>query len=226
VLSRQNLPWEKSWQVVCVGKYICRVSARLLRDGTAERRTICPMRPVDEVAEAFELTLDALADAAASVRTRISEEATNSPLVQIAEHVELLRGIEAIAAKANALADEWDEVAPKDTEAQETEAAHERLPRGEKTPQSAFRKPILQALVDLGGSGSVRDVIAKVGETMKDTLKDADYGSLPSSPKSMRWENTAAWERNTMAREGLLKSDSPHGTWEISEAGHEHLARP
>jgi restriction system protein len=181
------------------------------------------MRPVDEVAEAFELTLDALADAAASVRTRISEEATNSPLAQIAEHVELLRSIEAITEKANALADEWEAVAPKDTEAQETEAAHERLPRGEKTPQSAFRKPILQALVDLGGSGSVRDVIAKVGEAMKDTLKDADYGSLPSNPKSVRWENTAAWERNTMTREGLLKSDSPHGTWEISDAGRESL---
>lgn len=181
------------------------------------------MRPVDEVAEAFEITLDALADAAASVRTRISEEATSSPLALMQDHLALLGGIEAITAKANALADKWDAVAPKDAEAQETEATHERLPRGVRTSQSAFRKPILQALVDLGGSGSVREVISKVGEAMRDTLKDADYGTLPSSPKAVRWENTAAWERNTMAREGLLKSDSPYGAWEISDAGRASL---
>lgn len=30
--------------------------------------------------------------------------------------------------------------------------------------------------------------------------------------------------RNTMRQEGLLKGDSPHGTWEITEAGRDRLA--
>ncbi|RMH13146.1 MAG: hypothetical protein D6698_14360, partial [Gammaproteobacteria bacterium] len=37
------------------------------------------------------------------------------------------------------------------------------------------------------------------------------------------WRNTAQWCRNTMVREGLMKSDSPYGIWEITEAGRKYL---
>ena len=37
--------------------------------------------------------------------------------------------------------------------------------------------------------------------------------------KIERWEKTFHWARWEMIKDGLLKPDSPRGTWEISEKG-------
>ena len=94
-----------------------------------------------------------------------------------------------------------------------------KLHRGEKTPQYEFRRPILEALYELGGKAHANDVLDIVGEKMKNILKTVDYQMLPSGT-DIRWRNTAAWERNNMVhREGLLKANSPAGVWEISDKG-------
>lgn len=98
-----------------------------------------------------------------------------------------------------------------------------RFPRGRRTPEEAFRRPILEALVELGGSAPLREVLKRVEGKMASTLTPHDREPLPSDPKTLRWKNTAQWCRNTLVREGLMKGDSPHGLWEISEAGREWL---
>jgi restriction system protein len=97
------------------------------------------------------------------------------------------------------------------------------LPRGLKTPEEEYRIPILQALVEMGGAGRIGDVLQRVHTRMKDVLNDHDHQPLRSNPNTPRWYNTAQWARNTMAREGLLKEDSPHGVWEISDKGRRAL---
>ncbi|HRR96692.1 MAG TPA: winged helix-turn-helix domain-containing protein [Candidatus Ratteibacteria bacterium] len=99
-----------------------------------------------------------------------------------------------------------------------------RIPRGEKTPNSVFRIPILNALIQLGGRGRAGDILKIVEDKMKDILKPVDYDFLPSKT-SIRWQNTAHWERLKMIKEGLLRSDSPQGVWEITEKGREYLER-
>ena len=91
-----------------------------------------------------------------------------------------------------------------------------------KTPQHAYRIPILEALEQLGGRASMRDVLNLVYEKMKDRLTEDDLKPL-SSGGDIRWANTAQWERYNMVREGLLKSDSPRGVWEITEVGRAYL---
>jgi hypothetical protein len=98
-----------------------------------------------------------------------------------------------------------------------------RLARGVRTPESAFVLPILRAIVDLGGSASMQQVLERVGAAMKDQLRDVDYESLKSDPTHPRWNNTAQWARNTMVTNGLLKNNSPRGVWEITAAGKEYL---
>ncbi len=105
------------------------------------------------------------------------------------------------------------------------QAGKGRLARGLRTPEPDFRRPILETLVELGGKASPSEVLDRVGEKMKDVLKEYDYEPLPSDPKSVRWRNTAQWCRNTLVREGLMKSDSPHGVWEISDLGREELRK-
>jgi len=93
-----------------------------------------------------------------------------------------------------------------------------KLRKGLKTPQQAYRQPILEALYELGGSAYVGDVLQMVEKKMKPILKEVDYQKL-SSGVDIRWRNTAMWERFNLVKEGLLKSGSPNGIWELPDNG-------
>lgn len=95
--------------------------------------------------------------------------------------------------------------------------------RGLRTPEEAYRRPLLEALVELGGRAKVAEVLSHVEAKMKGILNEHDYDPLPSNPKQPRWRNTAHWCRNTLVTEGVMKNDSPAGIWEISEKGVEAL---
>ena len=96
-----------------------------------------------------------------------------------------------------------------------------RTRRGEKTPQNAYIIPILESLIGSDGEGRAKDILSIVEQKMKGILKDVDYELLPSGG-DIRWSNTAKWVKSTMKDQGLLKNDSPHGIWEISEKGIEY----
>ena len=99
-----------------------------------------------------------------------------------------------------------------------------KLQKGQKTPQQAYRRPILEALHELGGSASVVDVLRLVEGKMKPLLIEVDYQKLPSGV-DIRWRNTAMWERFNLVKEGLLKSESPDGIWELSDKGAEDIGK-
>ncbi|HWQ90516.1 MAG TPA: winged helix-turn-helix domain-containing protein [Clostridia bacterium] len=98
-----------------------------------------------------------------------------------------------------------------------------RLRRGLRTQEEAYYEPILRAIVEMGGSGQMSDVLHRVGRAMKSVLKEVDFQPLAGTPDALRWRNTAQWARNTLVKDGLLKADSPRGLWEISEAGRQWL---
>lgn len=98
-----------------------------------------------------------------------------------------------------------------------------KLPRGQKTPQQAYRRPIMEALYELGGSASVADVLRLVEGRMKTLLIEVDYEKIPSG--DTRWRNTAMWERHELIKDGLLKSDSPRGVWELSKEGAKEIGK-
>ena len=119
---------------------------------------------------------------------------------------------------------EWEKLALASSteggEAEETEQHNlGRLRRGLRTRESAYIKPILQVLSQLGGSAKTDEVLSRVQKVMKGTLREVDYEPLVSDPEMPRWRNTAQWARHSMVQSGLLKSDSPRGTWEMTETG-------
>jgi len=133
--------------------------------------------------------------------------------------------------KVAALRKEWDALAAAEKlEAEEDKALHAerrnlgRLKRGLRTPEETYYQPILKTLAQMGGSGKMNDVLVLVEKSMKGTLKKVDYEPLASDPEMLRWRNSAQWARNTMVTQGLLKSTSPRGTWEISQAGRKTLS--
>lgn len=96
------------------------------------------------------------------------------------------------------------------------------LPKGAITNQPEYAVPILESLVELGGSSKVKDVLDRIYEKMKDRLTPADLEKVPSG-NDIRWKNHAKWERQSLKSEGYLKSGSPLGIWEITEKGKEYL---
>jgi hypothetical protein len=92
-----------------------------------------------------------------------------------------------------------------------------RIARGERTAQEDFRPAIVTALYENGGSGKTSEVLDRVGEILGDRLTDADCGKLTHG--EIRWRNTAQWERNEMVNDGLLKKNSTHGVWELTDKG-------
>ncbi len=139
-------------------------------------------------------------------------------LIEIATRLAEFRG------KVRNLQKEWDSIfSTRVPRKPSKRRSFKRLQRGLRTTEDAFRRPILETLVEMGGAGQVEKVLDRIGEKMKAILNDYDRQSLPSYPNMVRWRNTAQWCRNSMVQEGLLKADSPRGVWEISDKGKEAL---
>jgi hypothetical protein len=68
--------------------------------------------------------------------------------------------------KVKALQKEWASLAAKRPQREVTtrRPGKSRLPRGLRTPEDAFRRPILEALVELGGTAPIGKVLDLVGE--------------------------------------------------------------
>jgi hypothetical protein len=99
-----------------------------------------------------------------------------------------------------------------------------RLAKGLKTPQSAYVRPILEALQELGSSAPVAEVLRLVERKIGSQLNEVDRQGLPSSG-TPRWQNTAQWTRLDLVKQGLLKNDSPTGVWELTPEGTRELQR-
>ena len=89
-----------------------------------------------------------------------------------------------------------------------------------RTPEWAFRIPILQALIDFGGKAHCQKVKNRIGLEMANQLTEADRETL-SDNKTIRWENSVHWERQVLVDEGLLYPSRKVGIWEITPAGRE-----
>jgi len=179
------------------------------------------------VSSGFEMLLEEI-EAEIDFFTRVGARAfENRDFRKVDEARAQAEQVTAFRDKVAALRKEWYAISGTETEEDEETKAERRnlgrLRKGLRTPESAYYLPILKALTELRGSAKMQAVLEKVYETMKPILKDVDHQPLASDPDMPRWRNSAQWARNTMRQEGLIKDDSPHGTWEISDAGHQKL---
>lgn len=135
----------------------------------------------------------------------------------------------ALREKLAALRADWEKITPK-ISANGTNAHKNgsydlsRLQRGIRTRETAYFQPILQILNQMGGVGEMAEVLERLPKVMKGTLTSVDFEPLAANSEVPRWWNTAQWAHSSMAQAGLLKSDSPRGVWEMTEAGHKLIA--
>lgn len=172
----------------------------------------------NEVGIAFEILLEEIEEVANNLNEQ-GAEAFKSGNYELARRaIEEATRLSEFREKVKALQNEWKTFSVRkfSKSKKRKKTVGEKLQRGLRTPEDEFRKPILEALKELGGKGRMSEVLDIVEKKMKDRLTKYDYEPLPSNPKSIRWKNTAQWCRNTLVREGILKNDSPHGIWELN----------
>lgn len=179
------------------------------------------------VSSGFEMLLEEV-EAEIDFFTRIGSRAFESRDFRKVDEARIqAEKVTAFRDKVAALRKEWDAISGSESEQDEETKAERRnlgrLRKGLRTPEAAYYLPILKALDELGGSAKMQAVLDKVHKATKPVLKDVDHEPLASDPDMPRWRNSAQWARNTMRQEGLLKDDSPHGTWEITDAGKARL---
>ena len=176
----------------------------------------------DEVTTAFDILLEEIDDVVVELSQDIAEAGRKSDQDLVSELVGKLSRVVTFPEKASGLQKEWEGIFAKDSSRKRRRKRTKRLPRGKMTPQSVFRIPILQALVQMGGSAPGRKVLARVGDLIESKLNKYDRMSYPGG--GIRWRKAARFARSNMVKEGLVASDSPRGIWEITEKGKQWLA--
>jgi len=182
-----------------------------------------------DVAYAFELLLSELVEVEKSVREAGAEASRCGDTAAVDDLSAKAKVVTRLQEDLQAKQAEWRSVwgapaehptgAPKKT----SKTFTTKLSRGIRTQEAEYRRPILQALVDLGGQAPIGQVLDRVHSLMKGCLKPVDYEPVPSDAKRPRWGVAAQFERYAMVRDGLLRSDSPRGTWAITTQGRQYL---
>jgi hypothetical protein len=184
----------------------------------------------NEVIPAFDMLLeelDAIIPELNNQGARLMEE---KKYTQARDIIAKAESVIAFQEKVRALREEWLNLEVPSTRKKAKKKPVKRkvtkmLKQGLRTPNDAFHLPILKALVQLGGSGQVQEVLKIVEEMMADQLNKYDYQSIPSNPKIIRWENNAQWARVKLIEQRYMASDSPRGIWEITDAGRERVSQ-
>lgn len=174
------------------------------------------------VTEAFDMLISELETALKDTRQAAALASERGSYDEAQARLNEARQIEKFIAEVRAKQRDWIALGGKSRG--KRAGTGSRLPRGERTPEEAFRLPILRALVAMGGQGKMTEVLDRVYQEMKSRLKPVDLKPLPSDARTRRWRNTAQWERQSMVEEGLLRNDSPRGVWAITEKGRNYLA--
>lgn len=91
--------------------------------------------------------------------------------------------------------------------------------RGKKTPQRAYRTPIIEALKKHGGQAARKVILDDVEKSMAATLNPFDKEDIKSG--TPRWQKTAEYEVFVMRNAGILKpvDATPSGYWALSDKG-------
>jgi len=88
-----------------------------------------------------------------------------------------------------------------------------------KTPQQAYREPILKILLAQSGQASRVEVLEALEKEMAHQLTSFDRKPIESG--DIRWQKTAEWQVHLMRKAGLLSpaGETPTGVWALTNKG-------
>ncbi len=99
-----------------------------------------------------------------------------------------------------------------------------KLVKGLKTPDRAFVFPIVDALMEFGGTAPRMKVVERVYEKMKHILNVYDLSPMPYNKYVPRWKDTLHWVRLNLLARGILERGTEKGIWSLTEYGKAYYA--
>ncbi len=99
-----------------------------------------------------------------------------------------------------------------------------KLVKGLKTPDRAFVFPVIDSLMEFGGTAPRMQVIERVYEKMKHILNDYDLSPMPYNKYVPRWKDTLHWVRLSLVQRGILARGTEKGIWSLTEYGKAYYA--
>jgi len=192
----------------------------------------------EKVETVFALVADAIAKAKQELADLVREATIEGRFPEAQRIVLLSQELERASAQLQAARDRWlaarhaelvkeiFETAGRGERAARRRSRATHIQRGVCTPPRHYRLPILRALGELGGEAPAAQVLERVFAEVKDHLRPADHEEIPyphAAGGAPRWRRTAENERFRMVQEGLLRSDSPRGTWALTAQGRRFL---
>jgi hypothetical protein len=99
------------------------------------------------------------------------------------------------------------------SEPKKPQAKRQRLP---KTDSKILREHLIQVLQNLGGRARAGEALEAMGGQLEGKLLSGDL-EWRESAREYVWQNNVRWERDRMVHDGVLKTDSPRGFWELNE---------
>jgi hypothetical protein len=105
---------------------------------------------------------------------------------------------------------------PRRGDVKRSEPKRPRAKAGTILPESEYDQPILEALIAGGGRAAKSEVLAVVGRSLSDRFLPADREMMGNEE---RWQKRAQFRRLKLVQQGLIRSDSPRGVWEITDSG-------
>lgn len=184
----------------------------------------------NDVGEALVLLSETLTEEETRIRDEGAEAMKSGAYDTATDVIDFAKQLLAFQEKVSTLADEWEEIEnARDAATPEVQEIVSKKFFGKKrkgviTTHDEYCQPLLEVLVEIGGSGPTDEVLDRLGEKMKGILKPVDYDPLKSDSSIVRWRNTAQWARNKMVNtDERMKKGSPRGIWEISDKGRSWL---
>lgn len=90
--------------------------------------------------------------------------------------------------------------------------------------QSDIELPLLQVIVDLGGSARPRDVYSKVAAYFPQLTPEEQEERLENYPSTRKWSNLVQWARQKLVDAKEI-DNATRGVWAVTDAGRARLAK-
>ncbi len=94
----------------------------------------------------------------------------------------------------------------------------------EESVSVKYRKPLLKALIYLGGNAKEEDILEFVYKEVKKKLTDEEL-SVNGDGKTKLWIRDLREDSDVMVSEGLINKDTDVNTYEITQSGIDYLAK-
>lgn len=99
-----------------------------------------------------------------------------------------------------------------------------KLVKGLKTPEKAFVFPVIDTLMEFGGTAPRKQVVQIVYEKMKHILNDYDLLPMSYNKYVPRWKDTLHWVKLNLLERGILARGTEKGIWALTDYGKAYYA--